>query len=230
MRKVGREGGREEIYVFVRKCPFFLNRSWGVYVWITSRVKIYALYILSKCTVCCLEPCAFFWSEQPSNEALTCDPQGAYIRMKCSILSVESVPVVWLMTNSTDDAGIDGNEIVEGGLFSLVPSTTKGNMSFASLAFLAEESTFGYYWCEVTLPAMNMASSPIVAVISNNSLPLCSDIAVPYDPPTNTNMDCAVEGFRVSEIATSLPPTTLYSTRTNEYSFSPTTTVCEVLI
>ena len=102
------------------------------------------------------------------------------------------------------------------------------NITFASLLFLAEEDTFGYYWCEVTFPSMNKASSSFVAVISNSSLPLCSDIAVPYDPPSNTNIDCAVEGFSASEIATSLPPTTLYSTSTNEYLSSPSTTVSEV--
>ena len=76
---------------------------------------------------------------------------------------------------------------------------------------------------------MNKASSPFVAVISNSSLPSCSDIAIiPYDPPSNTNMDCAVEGFSVSEIAPSIPPNTLYSTNTNEHLFSPSTTVSEV--
>ena len=148
--------------------------------------------------------------------------------MKCSILSVESVSLAWFMTNITDDAGFDGNEIVEGGLFNIVPSTTMDNITFASLVFLAEEDSFGYYWCEVTFPSMNKASSSFVAVISNSSLPLCSGIAEPYDPPSNTNTVCAVEGFSVSDIATSLPPTTLYSTSTDEYSFSPSSTVSEV--
>ena len=75
---------------------------------------------------------------------------------------------------------------------------------------------------------MNKASSPVVAVISNSSLPLCSDISIPYDPPSNTNTDCAVEGFSVSEITTFLPPTTLYLSNINEYSFSPPTTVSKV--
>ena len=186
------------------------------------------LDIVTKSTVSLLDICPFFWYEQPSNQPLTCDPQGAYLRMKCSVQSAESVSLAWFMTKNIDDAGIDGNEIMEGEPFSIVPSTTVNNITFAVVFFLAEEDTFGYYWCEITFTSMNIASSPVVAVISNSSLTLCSDIARPYDPPSNTNIDCAVKEFRVSEIATFLPPTTLYSTNTNEYSFSPSTTVSEV--
>lgn len=148
--------------------------------------------------------------------------------MKCSILSAESVSVGWFMTINIDDAGIDGIEIMEGVPFSIVPSQTEGNITFSSLVFLAKEDTFGYYWCEIMFPSMNKASSPVVAVTSNSSLPLCSDIAMPYDPPSNTSMGCAVEGLSVSEITSSLPSTPLYSTSTSEYSFSPSTVISEV--
>ena len=183
-----------------------------------------------KCTVSCLDLCPYHWYEQPSNEALTCDPQGVYIRMRCTIMSMESVTVTWFMTNNTDDAGLDGMEIMDNGIFSIVPSTTKGNLSFASVVFLAEECTFGYYWCEVTFPSMKMASSAIAAVISNSSLPPCSEIAKPYDPPSNTNNECAVEGFSVSEISSSISPAIHYPMTPTEYSFSPSTTVSEVLL
>ena len=126
---------------------------------------------------------------------------------------------------------LDGNQIMEGEPFSIVPSTTKGNKTFASLVFLAEECTFGYYWCEITFPSMDMTtSSAIVAVIDNSSLPLCSDIAMPYDPPSNTNTECAVKGFNASEIASSNPPTTLYSTSSTENSVSSSSTVSEILL
>ena len=184
-----------------------------------------------KCTVSSLDLCPYKWSEQPSDQALICDPRGSYIRMKCSIESLESVSVTWFMTNNSDDAGVDGNEIMEGGSFSIVPSTTMDNITFASLVFLAEECSFGYYWCEITFPSMNMTtSSAIVAVISNSSLPLCSDIAEPYDPPSNTNTECAVKGFNASEIASSYPPTILYSTSPTESSASLSTTVSEILL
>ena len=103
------------------------------------------LDIVTKSNVFLLDICPVFWYEQPSNQPLTCDPRGSYLRMKCSILSAESVSLAWFMTNSTDDAGIDGNEIMDGGPFSIVPSITLDNITFASLVFLAEEDTFGYY-------------------------------------------------------------------------------------
>ena len=188
-----------------------------------------------KCTVSSLDLCPYKWYEQPSDQALTCDPHGSYIRMKCSIQSLESVSVTWFMTNNSDDAGFDGNQIMEGEPFSIVPSKTEGNITFSSLVFPAEECTFGYYWCEITFPSMNMTtSSAIVAVISNSSLPLCSDIAMPYDPPSNTNTECAVKGFGASEIASSNPstnlPTTLYSTSPTDNSVSSSSMASEVFL
>ena len=183
---------------------------------------------MMKCTVSSLDPCPYQWYEQPSDQALTCDPQGAYIRMKCSIMPAESVSVVWFMTNDSDDAGFDGNEIMPIENVHIVPSNTKDNITFSTLVFLAENCTFGYYWCEANFTSMDKASSAIVAVISNSSLPLCSDIAVPYDPPSNTNIECAVKEFSASEIASSNLPTTLYSTSQTENLVLSSTTVSEV--
>ena len=192
---------------------------------------------MMKCTVSSLDLCPYKWAEQPSDQALICDPSGSYIRMKCSIESLENVSVTWFMTNISDDAGVDGNEIMQGGPFSIVPSKTMGNITFASLIFLAEECSFGYYWCKITFPSMDMTtSSAIVAVISNSSLPPCSNISTPYDPPSNTNITCAVKGFGASEIASSNPstipptnpPTTLYSTSPTETSVSSSSAVSEV--
>ena len=181
-----------------------------------------------KYTVFSLDSCPFLWKERPSNQELTCDPRGSYIRMKCSILSAESASLAWFMTKNVANAGFDGFDLGKGDKFNIVPTTTEENVTFSSLVFVAEEETFGYYWCEVLFPSMNKATSPVVAVISNSSLPLCSDIARPYDPPSNRNMDCAVEEFSVSGIASSLTPTTLYSTSSIKYSISPSSRVSEV--
>ena len=167
--------------------------------------------------------CPYQWCEQPSNQALSCDPQGAHIRMKCSVCSVESVSVSWFMTQDVYDAGFAGYEITNGGPFDISPSSTKDNISFTSLFFQASNCTFGYYWCEINFPPVNMIPSSVVAVIPNISLPLCN-ITRPYDPPSNTNKECAVKGFSGSET------TTHYPTSPTKYSVSPSTTVSKVLL
>ena len=143
--------------------------------------------------------CNISWNLQPIQDTLSCDLLGVDITLECTAFPA-SLLVSWFWTRNVSQAGITGTQILEG----MGPHTVTGFVpGYKKLLFLVNESTVGYYWCEITDAGVNVRPSSIVPVCSDSSLPQCPN---PYENyPHNVNSECAVQDANFTVSHSGLP-------------------------
>ena len=130
-------------------------------------IYIVTIYCLSLSLL--LGSCEINWQLQPTQTALPCDPLGVDITLQCASDPV-NFSVNWFWTQNVSQAGINGTQI----LVDMVPYTVTSFVpGLQKLLFEVNESTVGYYWCEITDAGMDVRPSGIVPVCSNNH---CRDV------------------------------------------------------
>ena len=105
---------------------------------------------------------------------LDCDPLGTSITLQCSIeQSASTVTFYW--TQNVSEAGISGTAILPGDTSDNYQVSTLHFPGIISLNFTVNESTLGYYWCEIS-------NAMIVSLRSSTITPVC--------PPLSSSQQC----------------------------------------
>ena len=125
---------------------------------------------------------------------LNCDPVGTELQLHCTS-SPETNKLTWYWTQNACEAGVNGKAIISGDddnflIISFPFATYDSTLHFLTV----NESTFGYYWCEISNAAnVSLRPSTITPVLqpTNMSLVQCSNALVL--PSHNTNPECAEE-------------------------------------
>ena len=94
---------------------------------------------------------------------------GGDIRLECTVDPI-SYTVSWFWTRDPCQAGINGTQI-RGDMapYTAIPVANTFEFSI-QLLFQVNESTVGYYWCEIMDAGVDVRPSTIVPVTSNSSL------------------------------------------------------------
>ena len=146
-----------------------------------------------------LGSCNITWLKQPTQTTLPCDPLGVDISLQCTS-SPHDLTVTWFWTRNVNQAGINGTQIFVGMGPYHVTEILSGH---TTLLFQVNESTVGYYWCEITDAGVDVRPSGIVPVCSNGSEPHCSD---PYETyPHNPHLECAIQDSNFTVSHSGLP-------------------------
>ena len=88
---------------------------------------------------------------------LDCDPLGKFINLQCAT-EATSDNVTWYWTQNVSMAGDRGTEILHGDASDNYQVTIFGTNNRA-IGFTVNESTLGYYWCEIS-NAVNVSLRP----------------------------------------------------------------------
>ena len=105
---------------------------------------------------------------------LDCDPLGTNITLQCIIEPViDTATFYW--TQNVCEAGVSGTAILPGDTSDNYQVDTLGFPGIISLNFTVNESTLGYYWCEIS-NGMNVSLRP--------------STVTPVYPPMSSSQKC----------------------------------------
>ena len=136
--------------------------------------------------------CTDFYTNQPPS-VLQCDPILTEVTLQCATGSASS-PVNWYWAVNVSDAGVRGEKIVTGSVYSVA----KFNPHQKHLTFEVLNSTLGYYWCEID-DAVN------VSLRTSTITPICIPQQSPVPSKCNESYILGIHHVGEECAATSKP-------------------------
>ena len=94
---------------------------------------------------------------------LDCDPLGTSVLLEC-VTSSSSDIVNWYWTQNVSEAGVSGTAILSESNTGNYVVASGGGTNSKQIRFTVNESTLGYYWCEIS-NAVNVSLRPSTAVV-----------------------------------------------------------------
>ena len=125
---------------------------------------------------------------------LDCDPLGISIILQCSTGSSSNI-VTWYWTQNISEAGVSGTAILPGDTSDNY-QVTSFSTNNKEICFTVNESTLGYYWCEIS-NAVNVSLrpstiTPVCAPMNNSQQNQCTREHI-QDDLHHHNTECAEE-------------------------------------